>query len=49
MYTKNYIPRFIETTKVNLPDELKPLVESLSEYLHEMWVWERQSEGMDVW
>lgn len=45
MNTKNYIPRLIDTTKVKLPDELKPLVESLSENLHDMWVWERQSEG----
>jgi len=45
MNAKNYIPRLIDTTNVNFPEELKPLVESLSENFHDMWVLERQSEG----
>jgi ryanodine receptor 2 len=45
MNTKNYIPRIIDTTKAYLPDELKPLVESLAENYHDMWALERQSQG----
>ena len=45
MCTKNYIPRHIDTTKVYLPKELKPLVELLAENLHDMWALERQSQG----
>lgn len=37
MNTKKYIPLPIDTTDVNLPDELNLLVEQMSKNFHEIW------------
>lgn len=45
MKTNDYIPQPIETTNVELPKELDPLVESLAKNVHEVWAQTRISQG----
>lgn len=45
MKTKKYTPQPIDTTNVLLPNELEPLVESMSKNVHEVWSQNRISQG----
>ena len=45
MKTNKYIPQPIDTTDVQLPQELEPLVEQMSENVHEVWAATRISQG----
>lgn len=40
-----YIPRPIDTSDVNLTDELLELREAIAEHFHDVWASERVSEG----
>ncbi|MCH5247752.1 MAG: Ryanodine receptor Ryr [Muribaculaceae bacterium] len=42
---KNYTPSPIDTSDIELPDELKPLLESMAKNVHEVWAKQRISEG----
>lgn len=45
MKTKTYTPQPIDTTGVELPEEIKGLVEQLSKNVHEVWSETRMSQG----
>jgi hypothetical protein len=41
----NYNPKPIDTSKIALPEGLRPLVEHLAENTHDIWAVKRMSEG----
>lgn len=45
MKTKNYKPKPIDTSIVNLPKELEPLVEQMAKNVHEVWAAGRITDG----
>ncbi len=45
MKTKKYIPEPIDTTDIELPAELLPLVETIAKNVHEVWADSRLSQG----
>ncbi|MDE6380079.1 MAG: Ryanodine receptor Ryr [Muribaculaceae bacterium] len=42
---KEYTPRPVDTTGVDLPAELLPLVEDMAKNVHEVWAQNRINEG----
>jgi len=40
-----YTPKPIDTTGIELPESLNPLVEQLAEHVHDIWAQQRFSEG----
>ncbi len=42
---KNYIPKPIDTSDVELPDELNPLLEAMAKNVHEVWAQTRIAQG----
>lgn len=42
---KKYIPKPEETSEVNLPEELLPLIEKMAKNVHEVWAKNRMDEG----
>lgn len=42
-----YTPQPIDTSGVEIPDELDPLVERIAEHLHDLWAVARISEGVE--
>lgn len=42
---KNYTPKPIDTSGVQLPEELNPLLEAMAKNVHEIWAQERISQG----
>ena len=45
MKTMNYIPQPIDTSDIQLPEELNPLLEAMAKNVHEVWAQERISQG----
>lgn len=45
MKQKTYIPQPVDTTGVELPEELKILVEEMSKNVHEVWAETRIQQG----
>ena len=45
MNTKKYIPQPIDTSDIQLPEELKPLLEAMAKNVHEIWAQERINQG----
>ena len=45
MKAKSYIPRPMDTTGIELPEELKMLVEQMSKNVHEVWAETRIKQG----
>ena len=45
MYKQNYTPQPIDTSAIQLPDELKPLVEQMAKNVHEVWAAGRITDG----
>ena len=45
MNNKNYIPQPIDTSDVQLPEELIPLLEAMAKNVHETWAQERINQG----
>ena len=45
MKAESYMPKPIDTTDIELPDELKMLVEQMSENVHEVWAKTRIKQG----
>lgn len=45
MKTNNYIPQPIDTSDVQLPEELNPLLEAMAKNVHEIWAQTRISQG----
>ncbi len=45
MEKKQYIPQPIDSSDIQLPDELTPLLEAMSKNVHEVWAQERISQG----
>lgn len=41
----NYIPQPVDTTDVQLPEELNPLVEQIAKNVHEVWAQSRMEQG----
>ena len=41
----NYIPQPMDTTDVQLPEELNPLVEQIAKNVHEVWAQSRMEQG----
>lgn len=42
---EKYIPQPIDTSDIELPDNLKPLLEAMAKNVHEIWAQERISQG----
>lgn len=42
---KNYIPQPIDTSDIQLPEELNPLLEAMAKNVHEIWAQERMTQG----
>lgn len=42
---KHYIPQPIDTSRVQLPEELTPLIEQMAKNVHEIWAQKRISQG----
>lgn len=42
---KEYIPQPVDTIEVNLPEELKPLIEEMAKNVHEVWSQNRLNDG----
>ncbi len=45
MEKKQYIPQPIDTSDIQLPEELNPLLEAMAKNVHETWAQERTSQG----
>lgn len=45
MKNKDYIPHPIDTSDIQLPEELKPLLEAMAKNVHEVWAQTRISQG----
>lgn len=45
MKTNNYIPHPIDTSDIQLPEELNPLLEAMAKNVHEVWAQERINQG----
>lgn len=45
MKVNNYIPNPIDTTDIQLPDELTPLLEAMAKNVHEIWAQGRINQG----
>lgn len=45
MNTNIYIPQPIDTTDIQLPKELNPLLEAMAKNVHEIWAQERINQG----
>lgn len=45
MNTKNYTPQPIDTSDIQLPEELESLVEVMAKNVHEVWAQERIAQG----
>lgn len=45
MKLKNYIPQPIDTSSIQLPPELNPLLEAMAKNVHENWALERINQG----
>ncbi len=45
MNTKTYIPQPLDTSDVNLPQELEVLVEHMAKNVHEVWAQTRIAQG----
>lgn len=45
MKRENYVPQPIDTNSVELPKELKPLVEQMAKNVHEVWAKTRIDQG----
>lgn len=45
MKTNNYIPQPIDTSDVQLPEELNPLLEAMAKNVHEVWAQTRIAQG----
>lgn len=45
MSKKNYIPQPIDTSGIQLPEELNPLLEAMAKNVHEIWAKERIAQG----
>ena len=42
---KNYVPQPMDTTDVQLPEELDALVEQIAKNVHEVWAQSRMEQG----
>ena len=42
---KDYIPQPIDTSDIELPEELNPLLEAMAKNVHEVWAQTRISQG----
>ena len=45
MKKDSYIPQPIDTSDIQLPEELKPLLEAMAKNVHEIWAQERINQG----
>lgn len=45
METKTYTPQPVDTTNIELPEELNQLVEAMSENVHDVWAETRIQQG----
>lgn len=45
MKTNNYTPQPIDTSAIQLPKELNPLVEQMAKNVHEVWAARRIADG----
>ena len=45
MKKNNYIPQPIDTSDVQLPEELKPLLDAMAKNVHEVWAETRIKQG----
>lgn len=45
MKTMNYIPQPIDTSDIQLPEELTPLLEAMAKNVHEVWAETRIKQG----
>ena len=45
MRRKKYIPAPIDTSDIQLPEELSPLLEAMAKNVHETWAKERMNQG----
>jgi ryanodine receptor 2 len=45
MSKTNYIPQPIDTSDIQLPEELNPLLEAIAKNVHEIWAKERIAQG----
>lgn len=42
---KNYIPQPMDTTDIQLPEDLTPLIEHMAKNVHEVWAQSRMEQG----
>jgi ryanodine receptor 2 len=45
MKTNDYTPQPIDTSDIQLPEELTPLLEAMAKNVHEIWAQERINQG----
>lgn len=45
MNKKDYTPNPIDTSDIQLPEELNPLLEAMAKNVHEIWAQERINQG----
>lgn len=45
MKKNNYTPHPIDTSDIQLPEELNPLLEAMAKNVHEIWAQERMNQG----
>ena len=45
MKKSKYIPQPIDTSDIQLPEELNPLLEAMAKNVHEIWAQERINQG----
>lgn len=42
---EEYKARPVDTSEIELPEDIKPLVEKMARNVHEVWAFNRQAEG----
>jgi ryanodine receptor 2 len=47
MSKTNYTPQPIDTSDIQLPEELNPLLEAMAKNVHEIWAKERIAQGWE--
>lgn len=45
MKKNNYVPQPIDTSDIQLPEELNPLLEAMAKNVHEVWAQTRLAQG----
>ena len=44
-----YVPKPLDISGIEFPEELNTLIEKMAENVHEVWAQSRMAEGVELW